>query len=271
MINNCMKRLLLLAFSYAALVQAVYAQDGFLPPEDQTLSTKQFVLDVGGGVIVKPRYPGSDSYLAYPLPLISVGPFFIVPGLGQVVDGQNVKRGFNIYPSFDFIGEREASDSTDLIGTNKVDWALELGLGIGYRYDWVRGFVALRQGFNGHEGQVVDLGIDIITNPMDRLEFRFGPRATWASNDYMDTYFGVTMAEAGPSLSAFDADSGFATIGISARASYAWSEITTLHLQGNWDRFVGDAEKSPIVKAGSEDQYSIGVGVTYRVAFDIFK
>jgi len=272
MIHSRIARFLLSASLFAAVTQAVHAQDGVSAPEDRPLPAKQFVLDLGGGAIVKPKYPGAEDYLVYPFPIVSVGRFY-VPGLGQVVEGDKTKRGFFVYPSFDFYGERKASDSSDLTGTRTVDWAVELGLGAGYRYDWLRGFVELRQGFNGHEGQVAEFGVDFITNPMDRLEVIFGPRASWASNDYMDTYFGVTAAEAaasGGALTAFNADSGFKTVGLVARASYAWTDETTFHLQGGWDHFVGDADNSPIVNAGSGDQFSVGVGVSYRFAFDIF-
>ena len=272
MIFHRIARFLLSATVLVAATQSLHAQGGISSPEDRPMPAKQFVLELGGGAIVKSKYPGADSYLFYPFPIIAVGRFY-VPGFGQVVDGNKVKRGFYFYPSFDFNGQRKASDSSDLTGTNTIDWALELGLGAGYRYEWLRSFVELRQGINGHEGQVADFGIDIITNPADRLEVIFGPRASWASDDYMGTYFGVTAAEAtapGSILSAFNADSGFKTVGLEARANYAWSEKSTFHLQGGWDRFVGDAKNSPIVKAGSEDQFSIGVGVSYRFAFDVF-
>jgi len=272
MIYNRIACLLLSAGFLAAATQMTRAQDGVSAPEDRPMPDRQFVLDLGGGAIVKPKYPGAEDYLVYPFPIVAVGRFY-VPGIGQVVDGETVRRGFLFYPSFDFNGERKASDSSDLTGTNTVDWAVELGLGAGYRYDWLRGFVELRQGFNGHEGQVAEFGLDFIANPMDRVEVIFGPRASWASDDYMDTYFGVTVAESlapGSSLSAFNAGSGFKTVGLVARASYAWTDDVTFHLQGGWDHFVGDAADSPIVEAGSEDQFSIGAGISYRFAFDVF-
>jgi outer membrane scaffolding protein for murein synthesis (MipA/OmpV family) len=272
MIGFRIGQILLFAGLLAGAVQSVHAQDGSSAPEDRPLPARQYVLDLGGGAIVKTKYPGAEDYLVYPFPIVSVGRFY-VPGLGQVVEGEQSPRGFFFYPSFDFNGERKASDSSDLTGTRTVDWAVELGLGAGYRYDWLRGFVELRQGFNGHEGQVAEFGIDFISNPMDRLEVIFGPRASWGSDDYMDTYFGVTPAEAaapGSSLTAFNSDSGFKTVGLVARASYAWTDETTFHLQGGWDRFVGDANNSPIVRAGSEDQFSVGVGISYRFAFDVF-
>ena len=249
-----------------------HAQEGTSAAGDQPQSAVQFEIELGGGAIFKPKYPGADSLLVSPFPIFGVGRFY-VPGLGQVVDGEEVKRGFFLYPSFDITGERKASDSSGLTGTGKVDWAAEVGLGGGYRYDWFRGFIELRQGFNGHEGQVAVFGLDFITNPMDRLEFIFGPRASWASDDYMDTYFGVTTDEASDSdssLSAFNANAGFKTVGLVGRARYAWTEQTAFHLRGGWDRFIGDAADSPIVKSGNVNQFSIGAGISYRFAFDVF-
>lgn len=262
-------RYLLIAIVLATCEQTAHAEE---VPKDRTMATRQYVLDIGVGAILKARYPGADSLLVYPFPIIAIGRFYI-PGIGQFVDENKAKRGFYFYPSFSFIGKREASDSPALTGTNTIDWALELGVGAGYRYDWLRGFVELRQGINGHTGQVADLGIDFIFNPTDRLEVFFGPRASWASDQYMNTYFSVTAAEAsapGSVLSTYDAGAGFETAGLAARASYAWTEDMTFHLQAGWDRFVGDAAKSPIVKAGSENQFSIGAGVSYRFSFDVF-
>ncbi len=256
----------------SAAAQSASAQDSASLPDDGTLPATQFQLELGAGAIIKPKYPGADNFLVSPFPIFGVGRFY-VPGLGQVVKGEKVERGFFLYPSFDVNGERKASDSSDLTGTEKVDWAVEVGLGGGYRYDWVRGFVELRQGFNGHEGQVAAFGLDFITNPLDGVEFIFGPRASWASDDYMDTYFGVTTAEAmapGSNLSPFDANAGFKTVGVVGRAKYALTEEVALHLRGGWDRFIGNAADSPIIKAGSVNQFSFGAGLSYRFAFDVF-
>jgi outer membrane scaffolding protein for murein synthesis (MipA/OmpV family) len=236
-------------------------------------SPYQYVVDIGAGIQYKPKYPGSEDYILVPLPLLAVQRLFI-PGFGQVVDGEEELRAFYMFPSFDFNGKREASDASDLTGTETVDWALELGLGVGYRYDWLRGTVEVRQGINGHEGQVIELGMDVITAPVDSLQFNFGPRLTWASGDYMDTYFGVTEAEAsapGSRLSAYDPSSSFKTAGLEARATYAPSQSTRVHVRAGWDKFIGDAADSPIVEEGSRDQFTIGGGLTYRFSFDVFR
>lgn len=249
-----------------------YAQDSLRAPEDISMPQKQYVVDLGLGVIAKPKYEGADETHAYPLPIFAMGRFYLPP-IGQILEGQPTKRGVFFFASFDFKGEREASDDDSLIGTEAIDWAIEMGPGIGYRYDWLRGFVELRQGFNGHTGQVGQLGADFIFSPRERLQFSMGPRAGFASGKYMDTYFGVSSREAADSdgrLTTYDPGGGFKTLGLVGRVSYALNDQTSLHLQGRWDRFIGDAKDSPIVRYGDDDQFSIGVGVTYRFAFDLF-
>ena len=217
--------------------------------------------------------PDRTNYILVPLPLVAIQRLFI-PGFGQVVDGEEELRAFYMFPSFDFNGKREPSDARELTGTETVDWALELGLGVGYRYDWLRGTVEVRQGINGHEGQVIELGMDVITAPVESLQLNFGPRLTWASSDYMETYFGVTEAEASAPnsrLSEYDPGSSFKTAGLEARVTYAYSENTRLHVRAGWDRFISDAANSPIVETGSRDQFSIGAGLTYRFSFDLFR
>ncbi|MEP3045582.1 MAG: MipA/OmpV family protein [Roseibium sp.] len=258
-----------LALSLSVVSGLAYAQSGDISEND---ANKQFVVDLGIGAMVKPRYEAADSYLVYPFPLISVGRFY-VPGIGQVVDGRR-KSGVFVYPSFSFVGKRKASDNSDLTGTDTVDWALELGLGGGFRTEYFRAFAELRQGINGHNGQVGQLGLDGIFYPADKWEISAGPRADFASGSYMDTYFGVSATEAANSngnLTQYKASAGFKSVGLAVRGSYDWSDDVRLHLQGGYDRLIGDASDSPIARAGSENQFSIGLGATYRFAFDVFK
>jgi outer membrane scaffolding protein for murein synthesis (MipA/OmpV family) len=237
---------------------------------DET-TDKQYVLDLGVGVMAQPRYPGSDETIFVPYPLIAVGKFF-VPGYGDVGGGNEIRR-LSVYPSFNFIGKRDAGDSNELEGMKDVDWSLEAGLGVAYRYDWLRGFVEVRQGFNGYSGQVAEFGFDVIGNPTEKMEVMVGPRAGWGSDDYMQTYFGITAKEAAKSPNfdrAYDASAGFSTVGVAANASYDLSDKLTLRVRGGWDRLIGDAGNSPLVKEGSANQFYGGVGLTHEFSFDLF-
>jgi outer membrane scaffolding protein for murein synthesis (MipA/OmpV family) len=237
------------------------------------LSSKQYVLDLGAGLMFQPRYPGTDEMIAVPFPLISVVRFYI-PGVDDAVDGNAPVKRFSIYPSFGFNGSRDSSQSRELKGLKDVDWSVELGLGAAYRYDWIRGFVEVRQGFNGYSGQVAEFGVDFIANPTEDLQLMAGPRASWGSDDFMNTYFGVGRKEAaapGSILDEYDAGAGFNRVGVAGTASYEFAENSTFHVRAGWDRIIGDAADSPIVKEGSVNQYYIGAGITYRFGFDLFQ
>jgi len=262
-VNHALFFVATLGFAGAAAAQ----EASYEPP----VSSRQFDIEVGIGGSVQTKYPTADSVIFSPFPIFSVGRFY-VPGLGQVVDGRR-KSGVFFFPSLNFVGERKASDDSDLTGTRDVDWAFEAGLGAGYRTEHWRAFVELRQSFNGHTGQVGQFGADAIFYPTQKLELNVGPRVGFGFGDYMDTYFGVTAAEAAASggrLSAYDPGSGITKVGVSARASYNLTDRTRLHFRAGYDRLVGDAADSPLADVGSKDQFSIGAGVSYRFSFDLF-
>lgn len=259
-------------FSRLALCAAALSLCAVLSPASaQEAKDKQYVLDVGAGLMAQPRYPGSDETIFVPYPLFSAGRVY-VPGFGEVEGGDSVRR-LSIYPSFNFIGKRDHSDSNELKGMKDVDWAVEAGIGIAYRYDWIRGFAEVREGFNGYTGQVAQFGVDFIASPTEDLELMIGPRASWGSDGYMETYFGVTNKEAANSPNynkAYNADAGFSTVGLAGNARYNLTDKWKLHVLAGWDRLIGDAGDSPIVKEGNENQFYGGAGVTYEFAFDLF-
>jgi outer membrane scaffolding protein for murein synthesis (MipA/OmpV family) len=253
--------------SIASLLAAIALIAAGEARAEEATGGPQYVLDLGVGGMAKPTYPGADSYIFVPYPIIEVGRFY-APLIGQT---EKKTSGFFIYPSLGFNGERKPSDDPSLSGTKKIPWALELGLGAGVRSGWLKGFVAVRQGINGADGQVGDLGLDVIAPVSPRIEVAFGPRASFASKSYMETYFGITAAEAaaGP-LPEYKPDGGFKSVGLAAKVSYAITDRTRLQVKGGWDRLIGEAGDSPIVKAGSADQWMAGIGISHRFSFDLF-
>ena len=102
----------------------------------------------------------------------------------------------------------------------------------------------------------------------ERIEFIGRVGATYASGDYMDTYFGVTGAQAASSaagLPAFDASSGFKDVHIELGAKVGLTHSLTLMLGGRYGRLVGDAADSPVIETA--DQLSGSVGLTYLFNF----
>jgi outer membrane protein len=240
------------------------AQDAFIAAEPQA----QYLMNLGAGGAMVPQYPGADKYMLVPYPIIEVGRFYI-PMVGQT---EKKLRGIFIYPSLNIIGERKPSDDNSLKGTKDIDWAFEAGIGGGFRYDWFRAYATIRQGFNGYSGQTGELGADVILPIGTRFEVAFGPRASWGSDGYMETYFGVTSKEASRGiLTAYKPDAGFKTVGIAGQLNYWVDDRTRLQLRGSWNRLIGDAGDSPIVKYGDANQWMVGLGISRKFEFNLFR
>jgi MipA family protein len=91
-----------------------------------------------------------------------------------------------------------------------------------------------------------------------------GPRASFASRDYIETYFGVTPAEAARSaLTAYAPGGGFKGVGGELTTRYEfmpqWNVIGVV----TYERLIGDAADSPIVQVGNENQFTFKLGITH--------
>ena len=245
-----MKHLLALAVLAASAATGAHAQDfGF--------AGREFAVDLGVGVDVGPDYPGSDD--------AKVGPMLIWRNAGFVQPGSDLREGFAISPSFNMVGEREASDNDDLAGMEGIDRAYELGLRVSYGWGpWVT-FGTLRQGFDGHEGLTGEIGARYRTELSDRLMLWSGLSLGYGDDDYNRTYFGVTSAEAIPGRPAYDVGGGFnmATIGFEAR--YALTDKIAVVGEVEYGKLIGDAGDSPVVQ--DEYQPSLSVGIVRKFSF----
>lgn len=226
----------------------------------QAVDGTTFQLRIGGGVNATPDYIGSDDYEAGFFPIIGIERN---DGLGFT------PRGFYLSPSIGVEGSRDAGDNPALAGLNDVDFAVELGGKIGYESQIANAFAALRYGVSGHNGLIGEIGVDFRAEPADRWTLTGGPRATFASDDYFDTYFSVTAAEAARSgYPVFDAGSGFKSIGLEGEAIYNLTDRTDVHFRASYERLQGDAADAPFVAGpGDENQFEVGVGVSHK--FDL--
>ena len=248
------------------------AQDAqpLLPDSEAALETPaaDLVIELGGAALLAPAYEGSDEYTLSPVPLASIE-FLRLPGLFEL--GGGADQGLSLFPSFRMVGERDDDDFDGLEGLGDVDRAIELGGGVAYQYAALRGYVAVRRGFGGHEGLVGETGVDVLAAPSPGLTLGAGPRVTFASQDYVQTYFGVTPAQAALSrLPAYDAEGGIKSVGVEGEARYELTENWALNATLGYQHLVGDAADSPVTALGSEHQFSASLGLTRRFSFDLF-
>ncbi len=239
----------------APALAADVSRDPVAGPKDDVVVT------LGGGLRVNPDWDGSKKYVLTPFPIIGLK-FLRSPFTGE----PSSDTGFGIAPSFRLHSKRHFDGSSSLFGLPDVATAFEAGITIDYTDTNFRAFVTARQGFGGHHGQVFDLGLDGILRPMPKLKLEAGPRLSFATADYMRTYFGVTDADSlATGVAAYKPSGGLRAWGVGALATYDIDKNWFVRADAAWNRLSTEATRSPIIKAeGSRDQFTVGLGVAYR-------
>jgi outer membrane protein len=211
---------------------------------------------IGAAVFSSPRYMGADDNRLRALPYLSyhwANGWFIdgVYGLGYAWSPASGRRlGLHLGAS----PEREESDSAALRGMGDVDRQAELG---GFAHQrlgrWLGGSLGVRSHLrygagDDHRGGLADLGLDWGIRLPPRSMVSLGLSATWANQDYMQTYFGVTPKQSAASgYEEHKTGSGLRDL----RLRLGWIQIFSPTTMGlfmiNQTYWQGDAADSPIV------------------------
>lgn len=222
----------------------------------------------GAGVSYLPDYFGADSQSLNPTGTMRFDYLRLPGGLEfGSLRAPGLVTGFGPRGSVRFIRSRKASDNAELRGLDDVDWTLEAGFGLGYDAEFARAFADVRYGFNGHEGLTGEFGADALLYPYENVIVTFGPRAAWGNSDFMSTYFSVSDREAAASgLPAYDASSGFYSVGVELGARYEFSPSWGLEGRINYDYLINDAADSPITGLGSRNQFGGRLLITRSIS-----
>ncbi|WP_432719355.1 MipA/OmpV family protein [Jeongeupia wiesaeckerbachi] len=212
----------------------------------------------------------------------------VVPGVRYVTESGRLFEWYGPYAQYNFggltgfqwgpavnlkLGRSDVSD--DVINKlHDIDTTLEFGGFVGYEYDSVEGAIPYRFRVNANmmtnAGQVYDgarfnLGATLWIPMSERFFIGSGIGATWASQSYVNTYYGVTDADAAASgLAPFHADGGnqqiLGWIGAVGQISGHWWGGAGVFMQ----RLMGDAAESPFVQErGDRNQLTYGAGLGY--------
>jgi MipA family protein len=252
----------------AALTGPALAADDVDSGEGKLDPSTDLSIRVGIGGLVQPDWEGSDEYDIEPWPIVQLE-FLRLPGLGEF-GGR--RRGFAIGPSFAFIGERDQFSDPALIGLGNVDSTVEVGLKALYEVDYWGAYAALRHGFGGHDGLVGEASVYAVWRPFEKFVLRAGPTVSYADSDYFNTYFSVSPGQSLASgLPVYNAGSGFKSVGLLGLATYELTDKVDLHFTAGYTRLINGAGDSPIIAAaGSRDQFTAGVALSYRIDLDLF-
>jgi outer membrane protein len=269
-------------FRLAAILTIVSVLNG--PASAPVNAMEQFVSPIPGhipniasvAVGVVPDYEGSDDYTFGVLPALNLtfdNRYFRLLGnyLGINIVNNDI---FEFGPSAYYRFSRDDDINDDVVTRiHEVDDALEMGAFAGVvlrdKTNPRRAFIAnlefLSDISDTHDGYIVQLsarGWMPVSRPVD-LGIAGG--GTYASDDYMSAYFGVTATDSARSgLAIFDAGSGVKDVYI--------QPMMMIHLSESWHigaairiKFLlSDAADSPVVDIqGSDTQVIGGIGVAY--------
>lgn len=239
----------------------------------QSNAATNVVVILGAGLGAAPVYEGASAYGLTFRPIIDIERLRL-PGLIDIGGGEN-GGGLSFAPSFSVVGERISANHSALAGLNNVAATYALGARIGYEFplnDMLSAEIygVPRYAFGGAEGLIGEAGLDVTARLTPQFEITGGPVVNFASENYMDKYFGVTAAESaatGGRLKAFDPTGGIKSVGIKMAARYEFVPDTFVTLNASYARFTGSPLDSPIVQSGSADQFTVGLGFSRRFSF----
>lgn len=253
-----------------ALAQTGAAQPGVAQSGD-TRPARRIML--GGGIQTVATYPGASGNKAAFLPFVDTwreGGQFPVESPdeanGFAVLGQRGGTAFG--PAISFADQR-AADAVP--GLAAVGFGVEAGA---FAETWLapplRLRAELRHGIGAHRALTGDIAADFAwrQGPGESAVATFGPRLRWGSAKFNRAYFAVPAAAPGTApvgtFAPYDPGSGIYAAGVNAGLRLPLGSTFGLYGYAGYDRLIGTAADSPVVRAGSRDQYSAGLALTYR-------
>ncbi len=247
-------------------------------------TAKRWRFRVGAGALYAPAFAGSKDYqiIAFPNVKVEFKDLFFASmkeGVGYNVIHSN---GWRVGPLVKYKFERKedgsnpfrvgGNKSTALKGLGNVDATLECGGFVEYSYEPFSYSVELRQGIDGHKGMIGDANINYsgaIKRFGPTIFYAVGPRATFSDSEYTNAYFGINQTQSVSSgLNRYNAGGGLVSYGLGGFMSMPLIDQVSVSLFGGYDRLGDEVADSPLIKQrGSENQFAIGLSVTYK--FDL--
>lgn len=229
---------------------------------------KGWSLVLGGGGLLSPDYDGSDDYEVRALPYVSAKygdwlSFSVPEGLKLTVIHED---GFRAGVLAGYRFDRDADENTALRGWGDIDGTVELGAFAEYRFDALKLGLDVRQGLSDDTGLLATLSLRHESR-IGPARISIGPQMTWGDDEYMQTYFGITPAQAAASTlgyAPYAADGGIRSYGLGLSAFTPVSDSWAITVIAGVSQITGDAADSPIVAdEGSDTQYVVGVFAGY--------
>ena len=226
-------------------------------------------VSLGLGAGAAPDYEGSNDYTPVPLLFARVawesGMFLRFEG-GTLRANLVPSHTWRFGPVVKYIRPRDHVEDKKVSDLKDVDAAIMAGGFAGYDIGKLSTYIQVVQDVSGaNDGLLATLGVGYSVKISDPVHMVLMASTSYASGDYMSTYFGIDSRDSARSgLKTYNADPGFKDVGAGVMVNYSIWEHVGFRVLANYTRLVGDAEDSPIVDdRGSANQLFGGLMVTY--------
>lgn len=231
---------------------------------------------IGAGAGVAPDYEGSSDYEPIPLWNIKASKLYhddtYVQLFGTKLNSNLLPHdNFRLGISGQFVLRRNNVDDSAVDRLSKTDDGFMLGAIVGYDFDLSKSSVFgiefdARYDVKGDIGGLYTGRLKYSGQAGQNWIVTAGVETTYATEDYMDEFFGVTpTGTAASGLSTYDPDSGFKDVGINTSLTYKITNSWSFTGIVKYTRLVGDADdSSPITDRGSENQLVSGLLVNFH-------
>lgn len=260
-----------------SLAQQSMAQQSIaapVAPPPSEAAKKDWTIRLGAGALYQPEYEGSDEYKITPVPMVMISyrdlVFLRGPMLGANVltwQGPRPSDKLQVGPLVRYQFGRDEGDSDDLRGMGDIDAAVDVGGFVTYSAGpWSTGLTLFRDVSGSHDGLTAKLSAGNRLPLGPKLMLRSEISATWADDNYTETFFGVTAAQSARSgMRQYRPEGGLKDAGITFDLDYSLTENWGLTGRLGYKRLLGDAADSPLVEdRGSADQLNTGLFVNYK-------
>jgi outer membrane protein len=227
---------------------------------------------LGAGVAVGPAYPGSESIMPAPLPIIDLA---YRPGLvGLDTIFLSAREGLGVIPlrfgpiavgaSVSFLPGRDQDVAARLAGLGDIDPAATGNLFVRGEFGPFGLSARLERGLGGQEGTTVTLGAAWRMPLAPRLLVMAQAGVTWADGEHIQQWFGVDATQAARSrFGRYDAGAGFRNVSAGINAIYLLGERWELSAGVGVSQLLGDAADSPITQQATQPFGVLGVGYRF--------
>ncbi|MCJ8141360.1 MipA/OmpV family protein [Ancylobacter sp. A5.8] len=219
---------------------------------------------LGGGALIAPKYEGSDEFDVQPIP-------FVTATLGEHVKVDPREVSVNLYSlgALGLSGQvgydtgRKEDDSDHLRGLGDIDVGGVVGATLTYEMGPAEFYGSLERIIGGSDGMQARLGVKL-AHEAGRFHLSADLSTTWADENYMEAYFGVTPLQAARSgLPQYEIGAGFKRVDLDLSATYAVTEHWLVRGEIGLGYLLGDVADSPVVQEAFQPSAMVLIGYRF--------